>query len=673
MTDENSHDLGIEVPRAQHAWRDVFLSLVPLVSIVFLVIMIGVLLWVLNRSEKAQLQSTLVSDAHWVEQALRYQLAVSEDMVARMALDSAVAGAPDNDMIDRARAHLASNPEVLRFTWHDAASGPLLSVPPQSSDALSVHAAEIFSQDRTTSSRPVYSSPYRGTDDALQVDLGLATADGFGAIVATISLTSLIRRQIPWWIAEKYAVQMQDSDSQILLERSHPDPVSAELAQLIAFDPPIPGASLRIAPYAADSSLSDKVLPIGIVGVAVVALLSLAILQSQSSRRQRAEERLSAEIAFRHSMEESLTVGIRAKDHGGRYLYVNKALTEMVGYDASELVGKRPPMPYWLEDIREDAMARHNRLGTSKPETYSFDSRFKRRDGAILDVHIFEAPLIDSKGKHQGWICSIIDVTEQRKAEQAARDHVLSLQRSGRLISLGEMASTLAHELNQPLSAIASYAAGSLNVIRSGRADATILAPVLEKLAVQVDRSGKIIHRIQDFVRKRDPVFASLSLAEVIEATAGFLAPDANTHGVKIRLDLAQNLSPVMADSILIEQVLINLIRNGIEAMTEAGTTGMGITVRLRLGDAAQVIEVIDRGPGISLDFAPSLFEAFTTTRPEGMGIGLNVCRSIIELHKGRLSHHDNPEGGTIFRVSLPEKATGIDTDPEGQGGTAND
>jgi two-component system, LuxR family, sensor histidine kinase DctS len=653
VTEREPHNQDWQGGPTQRWRRDGLLAVVPLVSILLLIGLIVSLLWIVNRDEKTRAQATLFADSHWVEQALRYQLVADENMIARAIADIAQGQLPDQGLSERLRLHLASNTEVKSIVWYDANLRPVLSFPPQA--AADPGLADLLVSDAPITARPAYSAPQVDENGILLVDLWQTLPDRSATIVAKISLSSLIQRQIPWGIAEKYAVQLLDAENNTLDERAHPDALNPGLSQLVSFDPPLPGVSLRVTPYAATGPLTDKLLPAAIIGVATIALLSLAILQSQSTRRKRAEERLSAEIAFRHSMEESLTVGIRAKDHAGKYLYVNKALCNMVGYEASELVGRHPPMPYWLEDIREDAMERHNRLASSKPEIYDWDSRFKRRDGTILDVHIVEAPLIDENGVHQGWICSIIDITEQKKAELAAQEHDQSLQRSGRLISLGEMASTLAHELNQPLSAVASYATGSLNMIRAGRGDMATLAPVLEKLSVQVDRAGRIIHRIQNFIRKRDPVFASVQLAEVIETTRAFLAADAREQGVRIRLHLAEGLPPILADRTLIEQVLINLIRNGIEAMTEAGTTSLGIDVTLARNDGAQVIEVADRGGGISSDLAPKLFEAFTTTRAEGMGIGLNICRSIVELHRGRLTHRPNPEGGTIFRVALHE------------------
>ncbi len=170
-------------------------------------------------------------------------------------------------------------------------------------------------------------------------------------------------------------------------------------------------------------------------------------------------------------MEASLTVGLRAKDHDGKVLFVNPAFCKMVGYAAAELVGHYPPMPYWLEDIHAEVLRRQEASGGVRPSPHSFETRFRRRDGTIINVQVYEAPLIDSSGIHQGWMGSLIDVTDQKRAAEQARVQVQALQQVGRLVTMGEMASMIAHELNQPLSAIASYATGSLNLLRSGKAE----------------------------------------------------------------------------------------------------------------------------------------------------------------------------------------------------------
>nr|WP_280923387.1 PAS domain S-box protein [Rhizobium halophytocola] len=359
-------------------------------------------------------------------------------------------------------------------------------------------------------------------------------------------------------------------------------------------------------------------------------------------------------MAFRRAMEESLTVGLRARDHEGRILYVNNAFCQMTGFKADHLTGHMPPMPYWREDRIAETLARHDALNRSGLTVQSFETSFRRSDGSELDVQVFEAPLIDAHGRHRGWMGSVIDISDQKKAAELSRLQAQHMQRTGRLITLGEMASSLAHELNQPLAAIASYAAGSLNILRNDGNPATVI-PAIEKLSAQTERAGQIIRRIQDFVRKRDPKFEEVDLASVIAETAAFLATDTSAAKALVTVDAGGEMAPVRADRILLEQLMLNLMRNGIEAMTGTGTGQPQLEVELRSLPGVQVIEIRDRGTGISDTVAERLFQPFVTSKAEGMGMGLSICRTIVELHRGRLEHRPNPGGGTIFSVILPE------------------
>ena len=384
------------------------------------------------------------------------------------------------------------------------------------------------------------------------------------------------------------------------------------------------------------------------------ALLALLALYRNAARRRHAEKRLLGEIAFRRSMEDSLTVGLRAKDHQGRILYVNSAFCQLVGWPAETLVGHRPPMPYWSPDHLQETLERQTSLANGGATSQSFETRFRNKDGRDIDVQVFEAPLIDANGTHRGWMGSVIDITETKRAANLARAQDESLARTGRLVTLGEMASTLAHELNQPLSAIASYAAGALNLMEQGRNDPALLTPALEKMQVQARRAGQIIRGIQDFVKKREPHFAEVSLAEVISESIGFMAAAARENRARLVADLVA-VPPVHADRVLLEQVLINLIRNGVEAMNTTTRKGDVLTVSLRpASGGGAIIEVADQGSGIDPKVDGRLFDAFTSTKTEGMGMGLNICRSIVELHRGQLTHRPNPGGGTIFGVILP-------------------
>ena len=250
------------------------------------------------------------------------------------------------------------------------------------------------------------------------------------------------------------------------------------------------------------------------------------------------------------------------------------------------------------------------------------------------------------------------DITERKQTAEVSRQQEERLQRTARLITMGEMASTLAHELNQPLSAIANYCAGCVTRMQSGKWKPEEVLSAMQKASFQADRAGKIIRRVRDFVKKSEPRRRALRLAEILEDALGFAEIEAHRTGIRLVAEIEPELPLVFADRIMIEQVVLNLIRNGLDAMAEALPELRVLRVRARsFGKDAVEVAVIDRGHGISEEGRKRLFTAFYTTKTEGMGMGLNICRSIIEFHDGRLIVDENPEGGTIFSFTLPTES----------------
>ncbi|NYT57668.1 PAS domain S-box protein [Alcaligenaceae bacterium] len=242
------------------------------------------------------------------------------------------------------------------------------------------------------------------------------------------------------------------------------------------------------------------------------------------------------------------------------------------------------------------------------------------------------------------------DITERRTHEEASRVQQEKIQLTSRLTTMGEMASSLAHELNQPLTAISNYNMGAVAMLKSGNAEPGRLLEALEKAANQAERAGKIISRIREFVKRSEPRRQQVPVMRIVDNAVGFADIDARKRQVEIQLDLPDHIPDVLADSILIEQVLLNLLKNGVEAMEGSDYR----TLHLVITDQGALIEiaVIDRGHG--LRDPERLFEPFYSTKSEGLGMGLNICRTIIESHHGRLWASENPEGGTIFRFTLP-------------------
>jgi two-component system sensor histidine kinase DctS len=245
--------------------------------------------------------------------------------------------------------------------------------------------------------------------------------------------------------------------------------------------------------------------------------------------------------------------------------------------------------------------------------------------------------------------------------ENINRQQQEKLQASARLASMGELASTLAHELNQPLAAISSYATGALNLLARSSASGAehgMLKSALEKASAQAQRAGHIIRSVHAFVRKRDPARLPIDVKALLDGLTPLVELQARQYFVSVKISSAPGLPPVLGDGVMLEQVLLNLTRNAIESMHLVPPARRVLRVAAVLehsGDTPMVaISVADRGHGIPAEVAERLFSPFFSTKSEGMGMGLNICRTVVEFHGGTLTHGDNPKGGAIFRFTLP-------------------
>ncbi|MFZ1243571.1 MAG: PAS domain S-box protein, partial [Azonexus sp.] len=435
---------------------------------------------------------------------------------------------------------------------------------------------------------------------------------------------------------------------------------NSDLRYEIPFDPPGSGLILRVTSYRTPDNSLQRLLVAAIVLLGTGVFWSLWLVRELIQKRAIAEDALRSEHAFRAAMEDSLTVGMRARDLLGRVIYVNPAFCLMTGFSADELVNQSPPMPYWAPEQLEETYAIHQTVLSGNAPLDGFEITFMRKSGERFNALVYEAKLIDGNGKHTGWMASVLDITERKHAEELARQQQEQLQFTSRLVTMGEMASTLAHELNQPLAAIASYNTGCLNLLNSGKASPNEILPALEKIGLQAQRAGKIIRRVHDFVRKSEPKRAPCQLGEVIEDCLGFVEAEARKRHIRIECDIPP-LPPIPADRLMLEQVLLNLIRNAMEAMSGTPEAQRLLQISITSNQTELFVKVLDCGTGIAPEVREKLFTAFFTTKPEGMGIGLSICRSIIEFHRGRLWAEDNPQSptgnGTIFSFTLPLEA----------------
>ena len=632
-----------------------------LVPVLLVLLFLAVLIWLpwqAREMESNERQEQLIADTLWVEQTLRFELTRNEEALDNLGADLVAKPLPEATLQARLAQMFKNGHELERVVWFDA-DGKVRAI--RGAD-LPAGGFSQASRDTGLLARETrkgrYSDPY-GTNARLDYYLPLFRNGAYaGSLVATYKLKVLLDETVPWWFAQENALALLDRDDKVVAERSSGGPGRGVYTHKHALD--LPGGLITLA---TDSTKgAPKLLPNLLVGSVIVLalglLLSLAALWRHIARTVAAEGALRQQMAFRTAMENSLVTGLRARDLEGRVTYVNPAFCDMVGLPPEELVGKIPPMPYWAPEAMADYETRFQQVlaGEATPQ---FETVFQRSDGVRVPVLVFEAPLVDSRGRQTGWMSSILDITDRKRVEELNRKQEEKLQESARLATMGEMSSMLAHELNQPLAAISSYTAGALNMLaRDDRAaDAGVRRRALEQARQQAQRAGQIIKSVHEFVKKREPERQCVTVSSVVEGVRALVELQARQAYVSVRLHIPRELPPVLADRVMLEQVLLNLTRNGIEAMQDVAPERRVLRIEAKAEGGQVAVAVIDNGHGIAPEVAERLFSPFFSTKAEGMGMGLSICRTAIEFHGGTLTHAANPGGGTVFTFTLPQQA----------------
>lgn len=507
-----------------------------------------------------------------------------------------------------------------------------------------------------------------------------------------------------------------------------------------------------------DQEMRQQRLTALISALSVVIVIALLALWRYTRFRSDAEAALIAETGFRRAMENSMSTGMRVLDLEGRIAYVNPAFCRMIGWNEADLIGRRPPFPYWVPGRYEAHQQTLDNVLAGKTPSSGLELEAQRRDGSRFTARMYVSPLLDPNGTQIGWMTSMTDITEpkrirealtaaherfmtvleslddaisvtadtnegtellfanrtyrrvfgaqtngheellagrrgrytdesveifsasvqrwfevqhrmlawtdgrrvrmqvarditeRRNHEEASRVQQEKIQITSRLTTMGEMASSLAHELNQPLTAITNYSMGAVAMVKAGMTDPDKLLPALEKAAAQAQRAGKIISRIREFVKRSEPRRQPFQIRTIVDNAISLAEIDARKRRIRIDFHIPEVLPDVLADPILIEQVLLNLVKNGLESMDTSPVDVL--TVNVTEHENQIEVAVIDGGHGLT--DPERLFEPFFSTKSEGLGMGLNICRTIIESHHGRLWAVNNPDGGTIFRFTLP-------------------
>jgi two-component system sensor kinase FixL len=344
-------------------------------------------------------------------------------------------------------------------------------------------------------------------------------------------------------------------------------------------------------------------------------------------------------------------------DEDGMIQSFSAAAERLFGYSADEVIGqnvaKLMPSPYREE--HDSYLARYRRTGERRIIGIGRVVVGQRKDGSTFPMELAVGEM--RTANRHCFTGFIRDLTERQQTEARLQELQAELVHVSRLTAMGEMASALAHELNQPLSAISNYVKGSRRLLeddmdeRAGRA-----REAMDKAAEQAVRAGQIIRRLRSFVARGEGERRVEDVRKLVEEASALALVGAKDKGVRVHFDFSPQADYVLADKVQIQQVLLNLMRNGIEAMEESERRELVVSTK-RAGENMVEIGVTDTGSGIAPEVSAHLFQPFVTSKPEGLGVGLSISRSIIEAHGGSIVPRPNIGGGTVFSFTLPAVA----------------
>ncbi len=337
----------------------------------------------------------------------------------------------------------------------------------------------------------------------------------------------------------------------------------------------------------------------------------------------------------------------------------SNAAERLFGYQAAEVKGQNVsllmPSPY--REQHDSYLARYLATGERRIIGSSRVVIGQRRDGSTfpMELYIGETPY----SARRAFTGFVRDLTERQETQARLHELQMELAHMSRFTAMGEMASTLAHELNQPLTAVATYLNGCRRLLERGQqADLAMLRDGVERAAEQALRAGQIIRHLREFVARGETERRPESLAKLVEEASALALIGARESAVRVTFEFDPDCPPVIADKVQVQQVLLNLIRNALEAM--AGSERRELTIATGHGPGGQIrVSVADTGSGIAPDILSQLFRPFVSSKAHGMGVGLSVSRTIIEAHGGKLWAEPNRAGGTIFSFTLRAAGAG--------------
>lgn len=775
--------------------KQTWLWLAPYFAIGVFAVAMLIVTAILQWRELDTARSALEGDMHWAERTIESRLHAHQDFLAELGREQEFKQLTYETFQVRASRYVRENSEIQAIIWVNT-DGKVEWVAPN--EATATFVGEQIEGNRLSAlqealrtRRELVSPDYRDVTQRAVHDVILPVQRGsadLGAFIALQSLEGLLRSTLPAVFTTRYSLTVVSADNREVYSNSSVKPTDRQLSGLINLELPNNRLGLNIVAYRGGGAWLPFLPAALIIVLTLIATVTLILLRRHARHRAATEEELRAAYAFRQAMSNSLITGLRAIDLDGRITFVNASFCRMTGFNENELVGIKPPYPYWPPEEFDKLQNNIDTALAGKAPASGFEMRIMRKNGERFDVRLYFSPLIDTNGQQIGWMASLNDITEPKRVrveleraherfvtvidgldsavhvadaqsgeilfanrafqniygfDAVGRDtalvtapcrpppdaylhdpaliggeelpceiydgeiqHALSghwyhlherairwvdgrtvrvqvaaditdrkhidevnlqqqkrLEQTSRLITMGEMASSLAHELNQPLSAIANYCAGCVKRMQAGNYKLDDLLIAMQKASSQAERAGKIIRRMRDMVKKGDPNRQPIALPELIDEARAFADIEAQRTGTQIIVDIPEDLPRIVVDRIMIEQVLLNLVKNGIEAMSDVPVERRQLRLLARLVDERMMeVTVSDQGHGLAAEDVEKIFAPFYTTKPEGMGIGLAICRSIIEFHQGRLWVSPRRDGGTEFHFTVPTEESNGDS-----------
>lgn len=806
----------------------------PLMAIVIFLVVIAIILGTLQVQDRQQQEASLFRELSLVKQRIQLHFLNNSETLLSYSRDLAQNQndrAARDKVLSQIQSFVMGNPEILQLIWLNDNEWRQWMVPPparnrewfdsvpQASEIDRELKKAIFLSRETN--RSAYSQvmslsvpkddPMMGERQSIFWEVITIFRDGesTGAIAVMYSSQGILQYIIPPELKSQHRYSIIGRNNRVLAISSDRDAPTRSLSNETSLDFGVlgPNITLRVDTYPPPTDLTFRMLLGVVIGLSAFVVWSLWSVLKQMQVRQLTEANLRTESSFRRVLEDSMPVGIRAHDLEKRITYVNRSFSEMTGWAQEELLGLKPPFPFWPAELHEELTKKMEDAldGVIKS---GVEGTIMRKDGSRIATRTFIAPLINDKGQQTGWVTSVIDISEPKRireelsasqerfvtvlegldaavsvvsietgellfanryyrerfgdtakghidlaahemdpssifhfegdnvdalaglpttslnhgseneseeiqlrgdvnywyevrrryiswvdghlaqlliatditlrktTEDLARQQEERMQFTSRLTTMGEMASSLAHELNQPLSAISNYCMGIAKRLTSTNNPLSAeLLPALEKASDQAHRAGTIIQRIRSFVKRSEPQSKSCNIEDIIADSVGLMEFEANRHRLKIVSELANNIPPVELDPVLIQQVLVNLLKNSLDSLrgiyplsSRWSAPPVRISADLETSTVPSMlrIQVVDAGAGIAESVIVRMFEPFFSTKEDGMGMGLNICRSIIESHHGRLwaqNHMDTEHTrlvGCTFTILLPLESSQI-------------